>query len=522
MDARAQHRLTIGHLQCDYLVPRDHPAPENVRSELDEIARKTLAESCRRVFSAHMDEDDPSVWLIDNVRLDFLMDLGAGAAEDIAEFWARQVAGSVTRIIGRGEDGAHVIRFANRAEYLARFLRDLASGRAWGSWQYNQFSSLRSLPTPAAIREALRREPSLAEPVLLCLLRADRLDEVIAGLSSADREMLLEVCAPDSAPLERPSLAAALAIWRDAPAEPVDPLLLFLLVRDALPESTAGGTRRAVETVAALDLLIRRSRLDQALSVLGRRTPAESLAGADSQEVEAVLCLDAAARDAPEFGAAIASAAEGRLKRAAEDRLGRQPRREGVEFASPFGGVFLLLPALLADRELLDAFGRPGCGRMRHLLLLTCLPHPAAEAAADPAIRLAAGIDDPQPPVESLSIDPDLCRRDLLPGDYESCDRAARELLPDSLLREQLAAAVAAVMRSTARRLPGLGKSSFDYLWRNVIAGGSTVASTRDRIAVRLDPRPLDIVLRLAGFNALDLAVPWLPETQVTVRFGEQ
>ena len=151
--------LRIERLKSTYLVPRDHPDPERVRRELDDIARRYVSDSLERVLAARLDARDPSIWLIDRLEVDILMDLSGAAPDDVATFWVTRMVDSVVKTIARGEDGGHVMHFANRAEYMAYFLRDLVSGHAWSKWYYGEFASLQSLPSRAAVCEALAREP---------------------------------------------------------------------------------------------------------------------------------------------------------------------------------------------------------------------------------------------------------------------------------------------------------------------------------------------------------------------------
>jgi hypothetical protein len=91
----------------------------------------------------------------------------------------------------------------------------------------------------------------------------------------------------------------------------------------------------------------------------------------------------------------------------------------------------------------------------------------------------------------------------------------------DRDLRKRLAVAAAVLVRAFARGLPALGGSSIEYLWQNVLSGDARIAVERHAIAVRLKPRPLQIVLRMAGLQVLRFEIPWLGDTRITVRFDE-
>jgi hypothetical protein len=60
-------------------------------------------------------------------------------------------------------------------------------------------------------------------------------------------------------------------------------------------------------------------------------------------------------------------------------------------------------------------------------------------------------------------------------------------------------------LHAWARWLPGLSGSSMPYLLRNFVRRGGSLHVDRDAIEVRLDPAPLDSILRMSGYLA-DLA----------------
>jgi hypothetical protein len=164
-------------------------------------------------------------------------------------------------------------------------------------------------------------------------------------------------------------------------------------------------------------------------------------------------------------------------------------------FESPFAGVFLLLPDLL---ELCPE----SSPLFRYVVLLKCFGRDLAPAAwRDRAFVLASGLEE-LPTMEDIA----LCRAEfdvpLAPEDslaHFSLDRilAAPEQDPSC------SRAAHALMRRFARRFLGLDRSSAPYLVRNILTGGGTIIQDPGRIVVRLTPRPLQIVLRMAGIHGL-------------------
>jgi hypothetical protein len=77
-------------------------------------------------------------------------------------------------------------------------------------------------------------------------------------------------------------------------------------------------------------------------------------------------------------------------------------------------------------------------------------------------------------------------------------------------------------LHAWARWLPGLSGSSMPYLLRNFVRRGGSLHVDRDAIEVRLDPAPLDSILRMSGYLA-DLApVPWLENRAVRFQLSSQ
>jgi hypothetical protein len=87
--------------------------------------------------------------------------------------------------------GGNVVRFANRAAYVARFLRDVAAGTAWGKWYYESFAGLRQLSTSAALRTAVCNE-SDAGPAALLELDDHELKRVLRELTEQDARRILD------------------------------------------------------------------------------------------------------------------------------------------------------------------------------------------------------------------------------------------------------------------------------------------------------------------------------------------
>jgi hypothetical protein len=532
VDTQPRRRVTIERLVSTYLVPHDHPAADAVRSRLDALAREHLVEACRRLFDEVLATDDPSVWLIDRVEVDLMLDVAAAAEDRIAEVWGRHIAAGVFKTISGGEDGTRVLRFPDRAAYLARFLADLIRGAAWDKWYYRSFETLRILPVHAAAREALVREPEHAEAALSLFDVQHRLGSLLALLTATDLRLILDCCAsPDAVTL--PALNAALSRWRaPGPSTPDAALAaarhslgLYLDARRNFPAIAPGSLRAAAEHLASFAGILRAPSggavLDRIRAGdLGGAVRAAGTAGFMDQAVSLlVLPLHAAGPQWLEVAAAA-------LTRPAPAAMA--PRTFEIVLTPEFGGVFLLLPSWIdLDLDDLDE-----AGAFRYLVLLKCLGRGNAPLARhDPGLLLASGLEEAPPLAVLESIDPSpiaaaLAEIDLPElGPAESEYYTLREPMPGFLRNEPLdrvsSLAAHALMRRFARRFLTSHDSSAAYLCRNLLLGATEIRIGDARIEVRLSPRPLDIVLRIAGIHGETSEPPWLQGRPVCLILAE-
>jgi hypothetical protein len=183
-------RLQIDHFRSHYLVPAQHPAPEQVKARLDEPVAQTLAQVLAATLGPLFCDTDPSVWLIR--RLELTVDVNsAWEREQLARAWVGQIGRELDRVLRGGTDGENVVWFPDRAAYLAHFLRDVASGQAWSRWYYADFQGLRLLPVSAAVRTAVLDEPETGLAAL-AHLPDDALARVVRTLTVQDARLLLE------------------------------------------------------------------------------------------------------------------------------------------------------------------------------------------------------------------------------------------------------------------------------------------------------------------------------------------
>src|SRR5438105_7796504 len=195
--ATATNRLQIRRFRADYLVSADHPSPERLKARLDETIERRLAPSLSSAFSSWLSESDSSIWLIRRLQIDVALN-AVLERDQIAEAFTAQIGKSLGEALQEGADDGNVLRFPNRAAYLAAFLTDLANGTAWSKWYYESFAGLKALPTSSALRTAVCDDASSGREALQALSPIE-LGQVIRCLTSADARRILDSLAESEA-----------------------------------------------------------------------------------------------------------------------------------------------------------------------------------------------------------------------------------------------------------------------------------------------------------------------------------
>ena len=354
-------RLEIGCAAIKYLVPARHPAPLRVRDRLDGVIERELPQTVARAFDSWFSDNDPSIWIVQQLNIDVALNIGGEPAQ-ISRQFAAQLACHLSKALQEG-DHNNVRHFRSRAEYLASFLVDLASGCAWSQWYYESFSGLKPLPVPVALRTAICNDVATGKSAL-ALLPPVELQQVLHQLSSQDARRILERFAEEETAFEealcRETVAGAMSAnlvgltrladeWRRA-------LYLFIIVV-ARETTQAGGAPLRDAVVAAAKL-------------------ADRLSGASAAESEKLIA--AYARNGAPFRSPADAAAQ----------MGTDWR------TTAFGEIFLLLPCLdemplsEATRDWPATDGLAAVSLARWLVLLKCCGRAqSAHAFYDPLLR---------------------------------------------------------------------------------------------------------------------------------------
>lgn len=530
--------LTIERMRSVYRVAADDPAPDDVRFRLDRLAVDEVIHTCRNRLAEWMNDNDPSIWLIRSLDIDLAVDAAVYATQQAGFLWGQQIAIEISRAVERGPSD-DVLHFANRAEYVARWIRERSSGNAGDAWYWADFDSLRSLSQSAAVTEAILRE-SESNQIVLLLHRQDALDSVLAVLSTADAERLYRGLSFASGNSEHHSLrwvSRLLALWDGAlnmRARPADEIRLWAAARNAWEEDP-DGLHEAINRMLSLrDLLAGIGSAESSLEFL--------LASIEGHSDRALALLAECNLDADvstlDF---IRDASDGNPEWAGFVVNAMTPHASldsGESFLSDLGGIFLLRGAF-DDLHIYRAIesATSNCGEparaaavLRLLLAVRCCgADRASSAIRDRALAEFAGMPHYVSLEEMAQVlstadarsafavidavmkeqyDEPLDMGSKEHRDYFAIDKVFREFNPRADIEDIWVSIAAAVLRTFARRLPGFARSSPEFIFQNFLTGTTQVSISNRSIRVQMGQCPLAVVLRMTGAYRM-LVMPW-------------
>lgn len=338
------NRLHIRRFHAHYLAPHDHPAPQRLKGRIDDaVAQHLLAQTLSHALANLFSETDESVWLIRRLELDLAVN-AAWDREQLTRVIAAQLARMLAGALNETGDG-NVVRFANRAAHLARFLTDVTAGRAWGKWYYESFAGLRPLSTSATLRTAICNEPDAGQAALLQLNNYE-LKQLLSALTDQDARRILDHLAAN--PGAGDVVRCCEAVWlasREIERETFNSAewskILHLFLITIRQHEDVGGAALKKSAVALLQLrrIVVQSSPDQMQQLLAALTNgslaslhlAVGTAQADSL-APLLLCPSAWVTEVIE------------TLMAQQKGFTRNETDEGERRVTSFGGLFVLLP----------------------------------------------------------------------------------------------------------------------------------------------------------------------------------
>ena len=368
------HRLHIERYRSECIVATAHPNRLRLKNELEASISDRLPGTLATALAPFFRSADDGVVFIR--RLDVPLTVSsAWSRERCARRFAAVLSRSLAQTVQAGGDD--VIRFPDRAAYLAQFLQDLAAGRAWGAWYYQEFDGLRSLSTSAALRTAVCDEPSTGLAALL-KLSGRSADRVLAALTAGDAARILDRL-PQETQGGEVEFGRLWMTWNEiglgVSSEEAVPRVALRLVLETCRRYPGGA---GGDLGAMAQALVRLAHRISELPADERLRSVFAWVGLP----DAVSTADAA------WLAPLRGVHPQRLRAAARALADGQPAPAlpgtGAPHTTPFGGAFLLLP--LIDRLPITEATHdwPDLGRTaaadftRFVILMKCMGRPRA------------------------------------------------------------------------------------------------------------------------------------------------
>ena len=542
--------LHIDHLDCRYQIPTSAADGPVIQQRLDRIAMDRIVQVWEGRADPEASDDEP-IYFVAYVEVNLILDTSIEDDRALAETWSCELHKGVADALRYG--GPTVVVFTNRRAFLASFLGDLLRGGAWDKWYYREFAPLGSMSTAEAASSVLIAESDTGRDVLIELTRRGDLDLLLANLSDREIVRVVDRCLLPAS--QRFVLPNTYARWADALRRlvstrpygfshdvPRDLVRLYLTMM--VEESGLGPDVNLARFISEL--------LQLRNTIIGLKDGRGFLKLVTSEAWDRVLAEIGEASQRRFIGELARDLGGQQLTALLRELHAESPETPTQRISTRYGGLFLLTPAaiemglygFLRDCPYPDPAGASKSSLLLFRIGLQCLGGKnAPQAAQDAGLILFAGLTEA--PSKSY------------------LDRYAETLTGDmherfhSLFRRQQASAINwrpnrsstgddvedrsewfspspeaeykewdqalqpvsdTLIHLFASRLGAFRESSPAYLSRNFLECHADVEVNEDRIAVRFLTCPLQMVLRMAGFDHVP-ALLWLGNRKLEFYF---
>ncbi len=475
--------LTVDHLENNYVVGGATPDAEPLRKRLDEVAVSRLGTALDG-----LPDDDERAYFIPELEVELTLRISDLDDPAIAQAWAGALRRSLKQQLAT-LPGTTV--FDDRIDFVASFVHDLLRGEVRDRWEYREFEHLRKVAIGTAIVEVLSADPDAGHAILVSLSARGATDLLLFHLTDTEVETLVRKCLLQSVPgITTPN---SIPRWIGA-------------VRSAMEKRrTRTGTLSRNVLAAYMDCLAKEPALGPDSNFAHFLRRAFILSRTVYESTSAVFFTDALAsgdvralrkqlpREVPDHTLATwVRASSGGAVAELVRSIGAPTSGTSIErvLSTRFGGVFLLVPAIV-DLKLIDGWSPKEQAARIFVLLLHCLVDDRrVDAGRDPGLAALAGLDA-------------IARTKVLDAD------------PPARIETQ----AVSVVRRFADRLGAFSESSPEYLTRNFLECPSVVMINEATVTVHFLSCPLQIVLRMAGFDGRIGPIPWLDDRQLELVF---
>jgi hypothetical protein len=568
--------IRIQQFNAQYNVARNAIAPDSsmtLQRRLDRVATDLLPRALDDQIVNSTDNNEP-ICFIQQMEVNLTLDPTHLDDRQLAAIWADALYKGILQALSHPDNS--VLIFQTRGEFLASFLEDLLWGRAWDYWYYEEFDSLRPKSLNQVALSVLLEDGDTGRDALQEVTRRGSLERLLAILSDREVEIVADRCLVPPSP--RVILPNTLPVW----IENLRSLfrsgltLTFTLSRDMM-RLYLNLLRQHPELGPDVNLArFLRDVLQLRQTIVAMNDRSAFLSYLESDNWTARESDNWTARESDNWTARLNQLGRGNgqqlLMSLMRELTGGEvvallrdlqvetPQPISQRVVTPYGGIFLLVGAI-ADLEL-DRFLQhspypepEGISKMRILLwaiALQCLGYEnAIQAKRDRGLAVFAGLSKvPEltqlqhyvemfaPAIhtafiqqfqihlreqlsrpEQFGLARSLSSTSTVSLDWFCLCPDSNPLLPDAQWDAALAGVSSTVLQAFAAKLGAFSDSSPSYLCRNFLESQAAIEVSENAIVVRFLTCPLQMVLRMAGFESSTWEIPWLENRQLSFQF---
>ncbi len=469
---------------------RTTSAHRNVADLVNRTARERLAPALSEHLGPSLSRL-PAVVRIRRVGVRLRMAAGRVNEESFTQAWLQAFGRELFKTLAwpSGTGPIEILRYESEAEYHAAFIRDLLSGEAERSWQYEEFASYFKRSVPELLELVLSENAESCVDTLIELSRMGSLELAVSRMNDLAIERLFRLLgmatpANQSFTVDEFVQIASLTARRHLRA-PIDSrqqaLYQFVLARQAGLSVAPRVVFQVLTTVAFLarnpGALKSRPALLSAFEEFG------DAPGGSRPMIEQLRATAASDPDHPalvELTGAIAAlklVIPGARKPAAVERL--------VTIDSDVSGLFLLAPLIVRSYELAEV--RASKYLMAGLALSVLSRFDPGVASLDPGLALFAG----------FMAEPDLTG-------------LRRHFAANVDHRAQLERSASQLLLDLASRVRGFRTAPPRAIVTAFIAKPGRIEMNDEAVHVHLAANPYHVALHIAGMDGPSVELDWL------------
>lgn len=523
--------INIHHLDIQYQIPKQQASSAAIiQRRLDSIASNLLS----RIWENEIFQDnetDTTLYFIDSMSVNLTLDSSITDDRRLADAWTNALHTGILRTLSQRD--TYIVIFRNRAEFLASFLDDLLQQRAWNYWYYQEFTALRSLSMGEVIVQVLTEDGDIGRDTLMTLTRQGNLELLLNLLSDVEINTIVSQCLLPPSPIL--ILPNVYQVWLHS--------LQSFLVGFTF---TANISRDLTKIYLSLlrynpelgpDVNLARfihDLLQLRQSIMEITHPSLFLAQVAAGNIQAFTHLNDV--NSKRFLANLFS-------ELSNNEVIKLLSTLQVEIPQPviskvftcYGGIFLLIPIItelklprfLENCPYPEPQGISKTGLLLFLIALQCLgKNNIKRSQQDRGVAIFAGLSQPPSPHQlqeyAANLTPKMHRdftvmfQNSVPNEYSLC--LDESFLPNHDWDGAVSNISAIVLYKFAAKLGAFASSSPDYLRRHFLESHAEIEISNENLIVNFITCPLQVILRMAGFEYNTWEVSWL-DKQKTLKF---